>query len=105
MIAAIIANSDIDPSLAGMRLLLSCRYFDPRASPTSPATVATIPPTSIHIALSVGEPVKNRETSEPNELDALMPKTISKMPPASSARESGLFMFYLFELNCAVPKK
>ena len=80
-------------------------YLDPRASPTNPATAATTPPTSIHIALSVGEPVKNRETSEPNEFDALTPNTISKMPPASSARESGLFMFYLLRVELRRSKK
>src|SRR5476651_1195439 len=70
-------------------------YFDPRASPSSPTTAAAAPPTSIHIALSVGEPVKKREMSEPNEFDALTPKIISRIPPARSASESGLFMFFL----------
>jgi len=35
--------------------------------------IATIPPISIHIALSAGEPVKNRETSELNESVAATP--------------------------------
>jgi hypothetical protein len=34
--------------------------------------------------------------SEPNEFDALMPKMISRIPPASRASESGVFMFLLF---------
>ena len=41
--------------------------FDPRTKPTNPRTVTTIPPTNIHIDLSVAEPVKNREISELDE--------------------------------------
>ncbi len=36
-------------------------------------TAATAPPMSIQTALSVGEPVKKRETSELKEFVALMP--------------------------------
>jgi hypothetical protein len=35
--------------------------------------MATTPPTSIHIVLSVGEPVKNREMSELKDSDAATP--------------------------------
>jgi hypothetical protein len=40
----------------------------------------------------VGEPVKNREKSEPTELEELMPKMIRTMPMASKAMPMGLFM-------------
>jgi hypothetical protein len=66
--------------------------FDPRNSPTSPIMIATTPPTSIHIALSVGEPVKNREMSELNDFDAATPKIVRRIPPARIASETALFM-------------
>ena len=47
-----------------------------------------MPPTSNHIALSVGEPVKKREMSELSEFDALTPKTINTIPPTKSAIET-----------------
>jgi hypothetical protein len=43
----------------------------PRDNPTTPMADATTPPTSIHIALSVGEPVKKREMSEVNDVAAM----------------------------------
>ena len=67
----------------------------PRNSPTTPTMDAATPPTSIHIALSVGEPVKKRAMSELNELAALTPKMISKIPPASRASETALCTFFL----------
>ena len=57
-----------------------------------PATQAAAPPTIIQTALSVGEPVKNLETSELKELVALMPNISSKIPPANRARAIGLFI-------------
>lgn len=66
--------------------------FDPRNKPTSPRTVATTPPTNIHIDLSVAEPVKNREMSELDESYALMPKIRRRMPPARTASETALFI-------------
>jgi len=42
--------------------------------------------------LFVGEPVKNRETSEPKDSEALTPHIISAMPTASSATETPLYM-------------
>jgi hypothetical protein len=57
---------------------------------------AATPPTNIHIALSVGEPVKKREMSELNDVDAIMPNTISRIPPARSASETALLMFFSF---------
>ena len=44
------------------------------------------------MALFVGDPVKNLETSEVKELVALNPVTISTMPPTRSAREMSLFI-------------
>jgi len=63
-----------------------------RNSVASPTTAETMPPMSIQTALSVGDPVKNRETSELNELVALTPMMMSTTPPASSAREMILFI-------------
>src|SRR5881398_2220778 len=60
---------------------LAHMHFYPRNSPTTPTMDAATPPTSIHIALSVGEPVKKRAMSELNELAALTPKMSSRMPP------------------------
>ena len=54
--------------------------------------VAMIPPMSIQMALSVGDPVKNLDTSEPKELVALIPKMMSTTPPASSATAMILFI-------------
>jgi len=69
--------------------------FYPRNSPTTPTMDRTTPPISIHIALSVGAPVKKRAMSELNDLAALKPKMISRIPPASSASATALFMFCL----------
>jgi len=67
-------------------------YLEPRNVPTSPTMEATIPPISIHTALSVGDPVKNLETSELNEFVALIPMIMSTTPPTSRARETVLFI-------------
>jgi hypothetical protein len=47
---------------------------------------ATQPPMSIQTALSVGDPVKNRDTSELKEFMELMPKTMSTTPPTRRAK-------------------
>jgi hypothetical protein len=54
--------------------------------------VVRIPPMSIQMALSVGDPVKNLETSELKEFVALMPMIMRTTPLTSSAREKILFM-------------
>jgi hypothetical protein len=59
--------------------------------------IATIPPIIIHIALSVGEPVKNRETSELNDFVAATPKTTRTIPPARIAAEINLFIKFSFK--------
>src|SRR6185295_3062773 len=61
-------------------------------TPTKPITAAAMPPISVHTALSVGDPVKNRETSELNEFVAVTPMTMSTTPPARRAREIILFI-------------
>ena len=66
--------------------------LEPRNVPTRPTTAAMMPPMSIQIALSVGEPVKNLETSELNEFVAPIPMTMSTTPPMSRARETILFI-------------
>ncbi len=66
--------------------------FDPRSKPAKPRTVATTPPTSIHIDLSVADPVKNLEISELDESYALMPKIKRRIPPARTAIEIVLFI-------------
>jgi hypothetical protein len=60
----------------------------PKIIPTAPVTDAAVPPTSNHIVLSVGEPVKKREMSELSEFDALTPNTINTIPPTRSASET-----------------
>lgn len=61
-----------------------------------PEIEATIPPISNHTVLSVGAPVKNRETSELKESEALTPKMINTIPPTSNAIPSGLFISFRF---------
>jgi hypothetical protein len=61
----------------------------------NPTTAATTPPISIHMDLSVGVPVKNLETSEPNDSEALMPNIARITPPTRSAIPSALFMIHL----------
>jgi hypothetical protein len=69
----------------------------PRNSPTMPMTNATTPPTSIHIALSVGEPVKKREMSELNDVADMTPKITSRIPPIRSAIDTALVtVFHLW---------
>jgi len=51
-----------------------------------------VPAISIQTALSVGEPVKNLETSELKELVALNPAMISATPPMRNMREMILFI-------------
>jgi hypothetical protein len=60
---------------------------------------AAAPPTSIHIALSVGEPVKKREMSELSEFEALTPKTINTIPPTRSAIETKNSLLIFFSLE------
>ena len=58
---------------------------EPRIIMKNPTIAEAMPPIKSHIALLVGDPVKNRETSELNESDALIPKMISTIPTTSSA--------------------
>jgi len=55
---------------------------------------ATAPPINIHIALSVGEPVKKREMSELNDVVAMTPNTMRRMPTARRASEIALLMYF-----------
>jgi hypothetical protein len=63
-----------------------------RSVKTSPAAATMAPPTTNQMALSVGEPVKNFDTSEVNDVAALMPKMSKMMPPHRSAMAIGLFI-------------
>jgi hypothetical protein len=65
---------------------------DPRKLIVKPRPAATMPPMSIQTALSVGEPVKNLETSDEKELVALTPITIRMMPPTRRASARILFI-------------
>jgi hypothetical protein len=47
--------------------------LDPRANPAKPAAADSTPPINNQIDLFVGDPVKNRDTSDPKESDALSP--------------------------------
>jgi hypothetical protein len=57
-----------------------------------PATRLPIPPINSQMALFVGDPVKNREKSEPIEFDELIPKTISTIPRMINAIPKALFI-------------
>jgi hypothetical protein len=52
------------------------------------------PPMSSHMVLSVGFPVKKRETPEAVESEALTPQMMRMIPPTTSASEMGLFMIF-----------
>ena len=52
----------------------------------------TIPPIKSHMDLSVGAPVKKRETPDVNELTELTPKTSRTTPSTSNAIPMGLFI-------------
>jgi hypothetical protein len=62
---------------------------------TRPMTAAAIPPISNHMDWSVGVPVKKRDISEPNESEALIPKTINARPATTNASPNALFMICL----------
>ena len=51
---------------------------------------ATTPPTINHTALSVGDPVKKRDTSELNDSIALTPQMRSNVPTANNATDMAL---------------
>jgi hypothetical protein len=58
-----------------------------RKKPNSPTKTATPPPMKSQTVLSVGEPVKNRDTPELMESEALKPQMINMIPTANSAME------------------
>jgi len=62
---------------------------------TEPTIAEAMPPNNSHMDLSVGEPVKKRDTSELNESDAFRPNTIITMPAANSASPIPLFIMFL----------
>jgi hypothetical protein len=66
--------------------------FQLRHVNTKPAMLAMIPPMSIQMALSVGDPVKNLDASEAKEFMALIPKIMSTTPNTSRAMETILFI-------------
>jgi hypothetical protein len=72
---------------------LSFDYLAPRRVPNNPKIARTTPPIIIQTALFVGEPLKNRETSELNESAALIPKMSRMMPATRQAIDRGLFIF------------
>jgi hypothetical protein len=63
-----------------------------RINVVKPMSAATMPPINIHTALSVGEPVKKRDTSELKEFVALMPTTMRAIPPMRMASDNILFI-------------
>jgi len=66
--------------------------FQLRNVPVRPTIAVKVPAISIQTALSVGEPVKNLETSELKELVALNPAMMSATPPMRNMREMILFI-------------
>jgi hypothetical protein len=67
-----------------------------------PTIKLATPPSSIHMDLSVGDPVKNREKSEPIEFEALIPKMIRTIPSTSSAIPIGLFIIFALSFSLCV---
>ena len=68
-----------------------------RNVPTKPMRAATVPPMTIQMALLVGDPVKNLETSELKEFVALTPIMMSTTPPTSRAIVNSLLIRFLKE--------
>lgn len=76
-------------------MIENAKFYGPRFERNScaaPIMAATKPPTNIQIALSVGEPVKNRDTSELNEFVALTPKATRTTPAIRKAQAMVLFI-------------
>jgi|SRR5579871_462124 len=77
----------------------------PRKHNKPPTTELATPPISSHMALSVGEPVKSREKSEPIELDDCAPKMMRTMPMATRAIPRTLFIICLSHADCSRPPR
>jgi hypothetical protein len=58
-----------------------------------------MPPTKSQIALSVGEPVKNRETPELKEFETFKPQITKTTPTTSNTMDIFLFMFEILSLG------
>lgn len=69
-----------------------------------PAIRARTPAINIHTDLSVGEPVKNRDTSEPNESIAITPMTIRTIPTMTKAVDTMLFILCFSFWLCPSPR-
>jgi hypothetical protein len=85
-------NVDAPGGLTAAGAVVGQVCFQARSVDARPMAAATMPPMSIQMALSVGEPVKNRDRSELKEFVALMPMMINTTPPTSRARERILFI-------------
>lgn len=86
------------PGGVGDRGILNQSFRAGLSAITAPQIVAAIPPSNSQTALSVGLPVKNLETLELTESEALAPKINSPMPTARSASPIALFIkVLLFE--------
>ncbi len=60
-----------------------------------------MPPTNIKTDLSVGDPVKNLDTSEPNESMARSPIMTSTIPPITKTIDMILFIAHpIFRVYC-----
>src|SRR5437899_5275550 len=75
------------------------RFREPFKVKKSPNPAATIPETSSQIVRSVGDPLKVLDTSDANELDALMPRTISNAPAANNVIPRTVFIVILFKTS------
>jgi hypothetical protein len=61
------------------------------------------PPIKSQMALSVGAPVKNRETSDQNDSEALIPMIVMTIPTTNNAIPTALFMSFPSLLLCGCP--
>jgi hypothetical protein len=85
------------PSPEPVRIPEECgQEGERRRERNNPKTAEAIPPVSIHMDLSVGLPVKNRETSELKESAALIPNIVNTIPTTSSTIPNDLFMIHPF---------
>jgi len=74
-----------------------CLLFGQSIKPDNPTRAAAIPPVNNQTDLSVGAPVKKRDTSELNDSKVLTPQMINTIPTTNRATEISLFIFnYLF---------
>ena len=98
--APLLARLARDGSMGVQSGLAYLSRLDGISAPDPPTTMAITPPTSIHTDLSVGDPVKNLDTSELNESMASIPIMTSAIPPTTNTID--IILFIALPLFCVV---